>query len=128
MLKLAKLQEQVSVAPHTTMKVGGPEDYFLVADSAADVKEACDWAAEQHIPVFVLGEGSNIVVSDAPLHKIVLKMELLGVEKVAEDKDSVTLSIGAGEHWDAIVERTVKLGLSGVEAMSFIPGTAGAAP
>jgi UDP-N-acetylmuramate dehydrogenase len=110
------------------MQVGGPSDYFFEATSAELVKEACEWAIGQQLPVFVLGEGSNIVVSDHPLHLLVLKMSIRGVEKVSEDAQSVTLEIGGGEHWDDVVLRSVKLGLSGIEAMSMIPGTAGAAP
>jgi UDP-N-acetylmuramate dehydrogenase len=128
MLKLKHLQEHVALAPYTTMKVGGPADYLLPVKSREAVKEACDWAIREKIPVFVLGEGSNIVVKGAPLHKLVLKIELKGIEKVAETKDSLTMRIGAGEHWDGVVERAVKLGLSGIEAMSMIPGTTGAAP
>lgn len=123
-----KVQEQVAMAPYTTMRVGGPVDYFAPVQSEKAVVQACDWAAEQHLPVFVLGEGSNIVVGEGPLHVMVLKMEIGGFEKLAETRDSVTLKIGAGEHWDSVVERTVRLGLSGIEAMSMIPGTAGAAP
>ncbi|HUD11894.1 MAG TPA: UDP-N-acetylmuramate dehydrogenase, partial [Candidatus Saccharimonadia bacterium] len=128
MVKLTDIQDHVQLAPHTTMQVGGACDYFVVAKNVRTVKEACDWATAEHVPIFVLGEGSNIVVSDDPLHKLVLKVELRGVEKVSENSDSVTLSIGAGEHWDDVVRRAVELELSGIEAMSAIPGTAGAAP
>lgn len=123
-----KVQEHVAMAPYTTMQVGGAVDYFVPVRSEKAVVQACDWAAEQHLPVFVLGEGSNIVVGEGPLHVLVLKMEIRGFEKVAETRESVTLKIGGGEHWDGVVERTVRLGLSGIEAMSMIPGTAGAAP
>jgi len=116
------------MAGHTTMKVGGASDFFVSATTTEQVRQACEWAAAQKLAVFVLGEGSNIVVSDAPLHMLVLQMKITGVVKVAEDAKSVTLAIGAGEHWDDVVLRSVKLGLSGIEAMSAIPGTAGAAP
>jgi UDP-N-acetylmuramate dehydrogenase len=128
MLKLGNLQEHVELAPYTTMKVGGRADYFVTASTPGEVKEAFGWAAERDLPVFVLGEGSNIVVSDTPLHRLVLKVEIAGFEVVTEDAQSVTVRVGAGEHWDSVVERTVDMGLSGIEAMSMIPGTAGAAP
>jgi len=57
-----------------------------------------------------------------------MKIDIKGIEKIAESRDSLTLKIGAGEHWDSIVERAVRLNLSGIEAMSGIPGTAGATP
>jgi UDP-N-acetylmuramate dehydrogenase len=128
MLKTRNVTEHEKMAPHTTIQVGGEADYFGRATSAQMVKELCDWATSHSLPVFVLGEGSNIVVSEEPLHRLVIKVEITGVQKVSDTKDSLTLEVGAGEHWDSVVERTVKLGLSGIEAMSMIPGTAGAAP
>jgi UDP-N-acetylmuramate dehydrogenase len=128
MLKQTQLQEHIVLAPYTTMRVGGPSDYFVEAKNLAAIKEACDWAKSQNIPVFVLGEGSNIIVSDEPLHFLALRVAIRGVEKAAETKDAVTLRVGAGEHWDDVVQRAVTLGLSGIESMSAIPGTAGAAP
>ncbi|MDB5178570.1 MAG: UDP-N-acetylenolpyruvoylglucosamine reductase [Patescibacteria group bacterium] len=128
MQQLKNLQEQVELAPYTTMKVGGPADYLVVVRTAAEVKAACDWAAAQNVPVFVLGEGSNIVVSGEGVHKLVMKVELAGFEAITEDDTAVTLRVGAGEHWDGVVERTVEQGWAGIEAMSMIPGTAGAAP
>ncbi len=119
------LQEQVEMAPYTTMQVGGKCDYFTVVSDVASVKAACEWAESEHLEVFVLGEGSNVIVSDSGLHRLVMKMEIPGFE--VED-DGVTLRVGAGEHWDGVVERSVKLGLAGIEAMSMIPGTAGATP
>jgi len=110
------------------MRVGGPCDFFAEVDDVAGVAAACEWAGEQEIEVFVLGEGSNVIVSDAGLHRLVLKIEIPGFEVIDEDDESATLQIGAGEHWDHVVERAVKLDLAGIEAMSMIPGTAGATP
>lgn len=122
------LQKQVMMAPYTTMHVGGPSDYFVAVDDTAGVVAACEWAAEQELEVFVLGEGSNVIVSDTGLHRLVIKIEIPGFEVVREDDESATVQIGAGEHWDDVVARSVKLGLAGIEAMSMIPGTAGATP
>ncbi len=123
-----KVRRGVVLAPHTTMRVGGTADFFVTARTREEVRQACQLAAEQGVPVFVLGEGSNVVVSDKPIHRLVLKMEVRGFEKVAEDESSTTIRLGAGEHWDEVVERTVAMGLAGIEAMSMIPGTVGAAP
>ncbi len=122
------LRRQVEVAPYTTMQVGGNCDYFVIVDDVAGVAAACEWAAEQEIELFVLGEGSNVIVSDAGLHRLVMKIEIPGFEVVSEDDSSATLQIGAGEHWDDVVAKSVKLDLAGIEAMSMIPGTAGATP
>jgi UDP-N-acetylmuramate dehydrogenase len=116
------------MAPLTTMQVGGTCDYFAVVNDVAGVAAACDWAEAEGHDVFVLGEGSNLIVSDTPLHRLVIKMEILGFEVEHEDATTMTIRVGAGEHWDDVVERSVKMGLAGIEAMSMIPGTAGATP
>ena len=122
------LQEHVNMAPYTTMHVGGECDFFATVSNVAEVKAVCDWAETEGIPVFVLGEGSNVIISDKPLHRVVMKIEIPGFEIVSENESSVTVQVGAGEHWDDVVARAVKQGWAGIEAMSMIPGTAGATP
>jgi UDP-N-acetylmuramate dehydrogenase len=122
------MQEHAELAPYTTMKVGGACDYFVAVDDVAAVAAACQWAAKEDVPVFVLGEGSNVIISDEPLHRLVLKIEIPGFEIIEEDDQSATLRLGAGLHWDDAVAQSVKLGLAGIEAMSMIPGTVGATP
>ncbi|HEY6736573.1 MAG TPA: UDP-N-acetylmuramate dehydrogenase [Candidatus Saccharimonadia bacterium] len=124
----AGLQRGVRLAGYTTIRIGGPADALVVVRTAAELEAACRWAAEQHLPVVVLGEGSNMVVSDEPLHILALKLELPGFEVLDEDAHGVTLRVGGGEHWDDVVRRTVEHGWCGLEALSMIPGTAGAAP
>ena len=122
------MREEVEMAPLTTMRVGGRCDYFVAVTDIAAVRAACDWANEEGLEIFVLGEGSNVIVSDRALHRLVIKMDIPGFEVTHEDDQSATVQIGAGEHWDDVVQHTVDMGLSGIEAMSMIPGTAGAAP
>jgi UDP-N-acetylmuramate dehydrogenase len=128
MTKPSGLKEKVELAPLTTMQVGGPADFLVPVRNEDEVAAACEWAAHQQLPVFVLGEGSNVVVSDAPVHRLVVKMEIRGLETLLTQGDYDVLRIGAGEHWDDVVKRTVEMGLAGIEAMSMIPGTAGGAP
>lgn len=122
------LKRQVRLADYTTMRVGGPAEAFVAVSSAHELAAACAWAAQQHLPVVVLGEGSNMVVDDHPLHLLALKLELPGFEVLREDDQHVTLRVGGGEHWDDVVRRTVEQGWCGLELLSMIPGTAGAAP
>ena len=122
------LRKLVELAPYTTMQVGGTCDFFVTVNDVAGVKAACQWAEGKGLEVLILGEGSNVIVSDRPLHRLVIKIDVPGFEVAAEDEASATVEIGAGEHWDDVVERAVRMGLAGIEAMSMIPGTAGAAP
>lgn len=127
-LKPDQIEENVALAPLTTMQVGGRADVLVRVRTRAEVEAACNVATERGLPVFVLGEGSNIVVNDGAVHRLVMKMEIPGFAKVSEDAASMTVAVGAGEHWDDVVKRAVELNLAGIEAMSMIPGTAGAAP
>lgn len=117
-----------ALADYTTMKIGGQAEAFMVARTAAEVQEASAWASQHHLPIVVLGEGSNMIVRDGSLKIMALKLELPGFEVLAEDDAGSTIRVGGGEHWDDVVRRTVELELCGLEALSMIPGTAGAAP
>lgn len=112
----------------TTMRIGGPVNYFAEAHSPAELQEIYRDAAAKQVPIFIIGGGSNLIAQDQGYKGLVVRMKIPGFEKVSEDLYSMTLKIGAGEHWDEIVRRTVELHLTGIEAMSSIPGTAGAAP
>jgi UDP-N-acetylmuramate dehydrogenase len=123
-----KLLEQVSLAPFTTLGVGGPARYFVEAASEADVREALIFAKERDLPLFVLGGGSNLVVADAGYPGLVLKISLLGVESRDEDRSFRSYQVAAGEDWDAFVGRAVGEDCAGVECLSGIPGTVGGTP
>lgn len=112
----------------TTMKLGGPARFFAEAHTAEEVQSVYQNATSKQIPVFVLGGGSNLVAQDAGYQGLILRMRITGFEVLSDDLNSTTIKVGAGESWDAIVARTVEMNLSGIEAMSSIPGTMGAAP
>jgi UDP-N-acetylmuramate dehydrogenase len=122
-----KLKEQVPLAPRTTLGVGGPERYFVEAESEADVVEALGFAQSRGLPVRVLGGGSNLVVADAGFDGLVLAMAISGVRFSSVTGDA-ELRAGAGESWDRVVSAAVALGLAGLEGLSGIPGSAGATP
>ena len=115
------IHEQVPLAPLTTLGVGGPARYFAEADSESDVREALQFAESHHVPHFVLGGGSNLLVSDRGFDGLVLKIALRGIEQVANEDDRVVFSVAAGENWDDFVARAVEEDLGGVECLSGIP-------
>lgn len=112
----------------TTMRLGGPARFFAEVRTVAEVHELYQNAAAKNIPVFVLGGGSNVIAHDDGFSGLIMRMKIPGFEIIADDLYSTTVKIGAGEDWDEVVKRTVDLRLSGIEAMSGIPGTSGAAP
>lgn len=110
------------LAPYTTFRIGGPARYFCEVKSVEDVKNALKFSRENNLRLFILGGGSNILISDKGFDGLVVKMEIRGLEFGGE-----LLSIGAGESWDYVVGEAVKRNLGGIENLSLIPGTVGAA-
>lgn len=119
--------EYRSLAELTTMRLGGQARWVVEVASRDDLIEALDFARERGLPWFMLGDGSN-VIAHADYDGVIILCRIAGFEKLAEDDTSATYNIGAGEMWDSVVKRTCDLGLSGIEAMSAIPGRAGSTP
>jgi UDP-N-acetylmuramate dehydrogenase len=112
----------------TTMKLGGPAQYFSDIHTVQELHDLLVDAQTKNIPVFILGGGSNVIAHDEGYKGLVLRIRLAGFEIIGDDLYSTTIKIGAGENWDEVVKRTVDMRLTGIEAMSAIPGTTGAAP
>ena len=117
------IQENISLAQYTTFKIGGNARFFCIVKTVDELLEAVLFAKTKNVPFFVLGGGSNILVSDNGFDGLVIKMEIVGKE--IKDKGC---EVGAGEMWDDFVEWTLEQGFNGLENLSAIPGTVGAAP
>lgn len=110
------------------MRLGGPARFFTEATTVEQIVELYRNAKKLNQRIMVIGGGSNLIVHDEGFDGIVVRNAIAGFEIVSEDEESTTIKIGGGENWDSVVARTVEHGLSGIEALSAIPGTAGAAP
>ncbi len=122
------IQENVSLAEHTTLKVGGPARYFTVVSSIADLESARQFALQKDVPILVLGSGSNILVRDAGFLGLVVKVEFFGRDYKIGNENKVISELGSGEILDEVVAQTVDFGYWGLENLSHIPGTIGATP
>jgi UDP-N-acetylmuramate dehydrogenase len=113
----------------TTMRVGGTPAEIYVAKTRDDLVEHTLNVWRSGEDWLLLGGGSNVVIADDVSDLHVIKVENMGIEPVRNKDDSrVVVRVQAGEDWDGFVNHTVKAGLAGIEAMSGIPGTVGAAP
>jgi UDP-N-acetylmuramate dehydrogenase len=110
------------------MKIGGPARFFADVHSREELAQLIHNAQSKQIPFFILGGGSNVIAQDAGYQGLLLRMRISGFEVISDELNNTTIKIGAGEDWDSVVERTVQMNLSGIEALSAIPGTSGAAP
>ena len=119
--------ENVLLAPYTTFKIGGPARWFAEAASEANILEAVSFARERSLPLFVLGGGSNLLVSDSGFGGLVLRIALRGIREHFDD-DTLVLQAEAGEDWDKLVSHAVSLDCAGIECLAGIPGTVGGTP
>jgi UDP-N-acetylmuramate dehydrogenase len=151
------INENELLAPFTTFGIGGPSRWFVEATSEDEVVEATAWAQERGLDLFVLGGGSNLLVSDAGFDGLVLRVGLRGIavapvesqknrsSRMAEEHTSgakapadsssldvrakaLTYHVAAGEDWDGFVERAVEDNCAGIECLAGIPGTVGGTP
>lgn len=113
---------------YTTMRLGGAARFMASVTSADEIPSLYKKAREKNLRVEVLGGGSNTIVHDRGFDGLVMRMLIPGIEVIASDIHSATIKVGAGVIWDDFVKFSVDNKLSGIEAMSAIPGTVGAAP
>jgi len=121
------VRERVPLADMTSLGVGGTARWFALASSADDVAAAEAWCTARGIDLAVLGGGTNVVIADAGVVGLVLRLAMRGVE-VVEGPDELCVTAAAGEPWDGIVSSTVARGFAGLESLSGIPGLVGGTP
>ncbi len=121
------ISPNISLAPHTTLGIGGQADFFCTVTDVASLQEAVAWAKAESLPITILGGGSNVLVSDAGVRGLVIKIALTSLDSVVEE-DLVRVTVGAGYGFDELVALTTLHGWWGLENLSAIPGTVGATP
>lgn len=116
------IEENIPLAEFTTMRVGGNARFFARVKDADDLSGAITFASENSLPMFILGGGSNTLVSGDGFSGLVIKIEIKGIVY-----DGSRVTAGAGEVWDDVVRDAVARNLWGIENLSLIPGTVGGA-
>ncbi|SEI62505.1 UDP-N-acetylmuramate dehydrogenase [Azotobacter beijerinckii] len=122
-----QVQENLSLKPFNTFALEARARLFAEARDESEVREALALAAERGLPLLVLGGGSNLLLT-RDVDALVLRMASRGVRLLADDGERVLIEAEAGEPWHPFVRHTLELGLAGLENLSLIPGTVGAAP
>jgi UDP-N-acetylmuramate dehydrogenase len=135
-----EIRENVPLAPFTTFGIGGPARRFVDATSTDLVKRALEAARVAGWPVFILGGGSNLLVSDAGFDGLVVRVAIMGkgpagsvdpllrFPEVPDHPQVRFVEAGAGEDWDTFVTWAVSHELGGLECLAGIPGTVGGTP
>lgn len=121
-----KIKYNEEMKKYTTFKIGGPADCLIKIDNTEDLKEILNLAQEKQIPLTILGNGSNVLISDNGIEGItlIIKIEKLEIE---ENGDKIKVTIGAGEKNAKIARIFLNQEISGFEEISGIPGTIGGA-
>ena len=151
-----KIRENVPLSELTTMRLGGPAKYVIDIEKLDDIAPAFDFVAEKNLPFYILGGGANTIAKDDGFNGVIIRNTMTGIRdvvpgervtalegdpqlsfaKMGEDKGRqdplpsgpVRITALGGTDWDTVVAYTTERGLTGIEALSKIPGTAGAAP
>lgn len=110
------------------MALGGMATHLATVTSRMELLEALSWAQNNKLPVIIIGGGSNIIWRDEGFGGLVIVNAIMRYEVFEEDETNVYVTAGAGENWDSVVARTVQAGLTGIEALSLVPGSTGAVP
>ncbi|MCP3753093.1 UDP-N-acetylmuramate dehydrogenase [Pseudomonas sp. SBB6] len=120
-------QQQVSLKPYNTFGIDVKARYFTEVHSDDEVRQALARASEQGVPVLVVGGGSNLLLT-GDIQALVMRMASRGLRILSDDGERVVVEAEAGEPWHPFVQWSLAQGLAGLENLSLIPGTVGAAP
>jgi len=123
-----KPKKNIPISKLTTFKTGGKAKYFIEVENKKELLDAIDFAKRNSLAIFILGGGSDILMSDKGFDGLVLKHSGKKVSYSDKGDESVLVRAEAGVNWDKLVEESVKRNFQGIETMSGIPGTVGASP
>ena len=122
-----RVNENILISSLTTMRLGGPARYVLEVETPAEVADAYGFAAQFNLPTFILGYGANTLGHDDGFNGVIIINRMRGITETKQDNKTI-LKIMGGEYWDNVVEYACERGLTGIEALSKIPGLVSAAP
>jgi len=117
-----EIKQNEPLSKHTTFAIGGPAKYFATVKTKEEVLEAIGFAESKKLPFFILGGGSNILISDGGYDGVIIKIQIGGIKNGEE-----TITAGAGVLLSQLVNESANKGLSGLEWAVGIPGTIGGA-
>lgn len=124
---MLKIEKKVLLSSLTTLNIGSEAEYFARLASKEDLISALSWAKDQAKKIYILGGGANTLVS-GKVRGLVLKNEIKGKRVVSVSDNEILVEAKSGEDWTKFVSYTVRNGWHGLENLSLIYGTVGAAP
>ncbi|MEI3394607.1 MAG: UDP-N-acetylmuramate dehydrogenase [Clostridia bacterium] len=125
-IKKEKILFNEPMKKHTAFKIGGPADTFIKVDSIEDLKEILKLSKDNNIPINIIGNGSNLLVTDKGIRGIVLKIDLKNIE-IKEKDNKIEIIADSGVPLGLLAQKILKEEITGFEQLSGIPGTIGGA-
>lgn len=125
---IVNIQTNIPLSQLTTMRIGGNANTVVHITNNEELRQAYQTYKNQGLPIYVIGGGSNLIAHDEGFAGVIVKNEITGIQLIEDTPTSATVKASSGESWDVLVKYTVDAGLAGIEALSGIPGTVGAAP
>lgn len=122
------LREHVDLKPYNTLNVHARARYFCEPANLDELQAACQLAQREQLPLLVLGEGSNVVLASEHINRVVVRLKHSAVNVLSEDNETVLVKVGGGLRWQSFIELCLHNNWYGLENLSLIPGTVGAAP
>ena len=116
------IQKNIELKKYTTFKIGGPAQYFIEVEKRLELEEALSFAQEKNLKIFILGGGTNLLISDKGVKGLVIRIKL---NKLEFKKKKVI--VGAGLDLEELLNKSLDYGLTGLEFVTGIPGTVGGA-
>lgn len=114
------------MAKHTSFKIGGPADVFIKVDNIEELKETLDLSKKNQIPLTIIGNGSNLLVTDKGIRGITAKLNLKDIE-IKKENNKQIIKVEAGVPVGLLAQKLLKEEITGFEELSGIPGTIGGA-
>ncbi len=114
------------LSKYTSLRVGGPATKIVQVSTEAQIIAAIEEAGDT--PILIMGGGTHVLIADKGFDGTVIRISNNSVQSEVDACSGATLTIGAGEDWDVFVQTTINSGFAGLETLSGIPGTVGAAP
>ncbi len=123
-----KILEKIDLKKYSGLAIGGTARYFAEIHTNVDMREAWHEAHERGLALFPIGDGTNTVFTDTEHNFMFIRICNDEIYKTYDGPDFANVMVGGGKNWDALVAWSVANNLSGIEALSAIPGTVGASP
>ena len=122
------IRENIPLSSLTTMRLGGPARYVIDIESPYDIEPAFNFAQDRNLPFRILGGGANTIAHDEGFAGVIIHSAMSGITDNIRQDPSYIITVLSGTEWDSVVAHACARGLTGIEALSKIPGHAGAAP